>query len=101
MAGEEKIMRIDLGASLLSTEGMGSARTSTHPAPVLSSDEAGDAAQMSTSKFSVAALTAAAGQFPDVRQEKVAALAAQLRAGTYEVSAKHTAEAIISQSRAA
>lgn len=94
-------MRIDLGTSFLSVEGMGSARTTTHPAPVVSSGGPGDATQLSTSKFSVAALTAAAGQFPDVRPEKVAALAERLRAGTYEVSAKHTAEAILSQWRAA
>jgi flagellar biosynthesis anti-sigma factor FlgM len=94
-------MRIDLGNSLLSAESIGPGKTAVHRAQAESSGECGDVAQLSTSRFSVAGLTAVASQLPEVRQEKVAALAAQLRAGTYDVSAKQTAEAMISQMRAA
>lgn len=94
-------MRIDLGSNLLPPDGTPSVQSGARSGEaVKSSGPESDSAQLSTDHFSAAALTAAVSQFPEVRQEKVAALAEQLRAGNYEVSAKQTAEAMVSQMRA-
>ena len=94
-------MRIDLGSNLLPSEGAPSVQSGARSGEaVRSSGPESAPAQLSTDHFSAAALSAAVSQFPEVRQEKVAALAEQLRTGNYEVSAKQTAEAMVSQMRA-
>lgn len=96
-------MRIDLGSSsFLPTEGPGTAQKATpSERPNEPSAAEGDSAQLSSGPSSIAALTAAASQFPDVRQDKVAALASLVQSGNYNVSASETAEAMIAQIRAA
>lgn len=102
MAGEEKAMRIDLNSNLLPPDGTQSVRTgSRSEGPAATGTSVADSAESSTQSLSAAALTAAVGQVPEVRQEKVAALAEQLRSGTYEVSAGRTAEAMVAQMRTA
>jgi flagellar biosynthesis anti-sigma factor FlgM len=96
-------MRIDLGSSsFLPTEGPGSAQKGTpSERPNGASVPVSDSAQLSSGSLSIAALTAAASQFPEVRQDKVAALADLVQSGNYNVSASQTAEAMIAQMRAA
>ena len=93
-------MRIDLSSELMTSERMPSAKAGPRPSePTAASNS--DAAKLSWEELSAAALTATVRQFPEVRQEKVAALAEQLRSGRYEVSAEKTAEAMLAQMRAA
>jgi anti-sigma28 factor (negative regulator of flagellin synthesis) len=102
MAGEEKVMRIDLGSNLLPAEGTVTARTGPRSAEGKSVNGSGDdSAQVSVNRFSATDLTDAALQLPEVRQEKVAALSAQMHAGSYQVRPTQTAEAILSQMQAA
>jgi len=98
MAGEAKAMRIDLNSELLPSESTQSVKTG---AAAMASAPSGEAAEPSSQPLSAAALMAAVSQFPEVRQEKVAALAEQLRAGTYDLSPQKTAEAMLAQIRAA
>jgi len=51
----------------------------------------------STYESAVSALVAQVNQLADVRQEKVSALAQQVRQGTYDVSPSQTAEALLSE----
>lgn len=95
-------MRIDLNANLLPSDGTQSVKAGARSeGPAGASTSAADSADSSTQSLSAAALTAAVGQVPEVRQEKVAALAEQMRNGTYEVSARQTADAMLAQMRAA
>jgi len=95
-------MRIDLNSNLLPSEGTPPIRTGTRSdATATASTGGADSADPSIQSLSTAALTATASQFPEVRQEKIAALAEQLRNGAYEVSARQTAEAMVAQMRAA
>jgi len=57
--------------------------------------EEADSAQLSTDQVKVQALSAAVLQLPEIRQEKVAALAAQVQKGNYQVGAQQTAEAFL------
>lgn len=50
-------------------------------------------------QLSAASLSRTVAELPEVRQEKVAALAEKLRTGEYQVSAHQTADAIVSQMR--
>lgn len=59
------------------------------------------ATQDSTYQSAVSALVAQVNQLPEVRQEKVAALAQQLHQGTYDVSPSQTADALLSEATAA
>ena len=95
-------MRIDLNSELLPSESTQSVKTGAKVgAAAMASAPSGEAAEPSSQLLSAAALTAAVSQFPEVRQEKVAALAEQLRAGTYDLSPQKTAEAMLAQIRAA
>jgi flagellar biosynthesis anti-sigma factor FlgM len=55
-----------------------------------------DRAEASATYARAAALAAKANQLPDVFQEKINAIAAALREGTYKVSPEQTANAILS-----
>jgi negative regulator of flagellin synthesis FlgM len=94
-------MRIGLRSDLASGESIASSSSAARPAQTAGKDDYGDAAQLSSSSLAATTLAAAASQVPEIRQEKVAALAEQLRAGTYEVSPEQTAEAMLSEMRAA
>jgi len=59
------------------------------------SDLAGDVASPSADYARAQALTAALSQVPDVREEKVAALAQMVHSGSYTVSPEQTAEALM------
>jgi flagellar biosynthesis anti-sigma factor FlgM len=55
----------------------------------------GDFAQLSTDQVKVQALSTAVLQLPEIRQDRVAALAEQVQNGTYQVTAQQTAEALL------
>ncbi len=59
------------------------------------SNEAGDRADLSSTH--VNALAAQVDDLPEIRQEKVAALSAAIRDGSYDVTPHQTAEAMMSQ----
>jgi negative regulator of flagellin synthesis FlgM len=90
-------MRIDLNANVGQAPDAGS--TGKAGPRVLSGVGSGgpeaDSAQFSTDQGKVQALSAAVLQLPEIRHEKVAALAAQVQKGSYPVSAGQTAEALL------
>jgi len=93
-------MRIDLNSNFLPPEGTQAVKSGARASEAAAhSGVASDSAKLSSDHLSAASLAAAVNQLPELRQEKVAALAEKLRSGTYEVSAKQTAEAMISQMR--
>ena len=93
-------MRIDLSSEVRTSESMSPGKAGSRPSePTAASNR--EAAELSSQDLSAAALTAAVAQFPELRQEKVAALAEQVRSGRYELSAQKTAEAMLAQMRAA
>jgi len=59
------------------------------------SDLVGDVASPSADYARAQALTATLSQLPDVREEKVAALAEMVHSGNYTVSPEQTAEALM------
>jgi flagellar biosynthesis anti-sigma factor FlgM len=90
-------MRIDLGANVGSTADAGQAGKAGSRA-VLGVGGAvpeADSAQLSTDQSKLQALSAAVLRLPEIRQEKVAALAEQVQRGTYQVEARQTAEALL------
>lgn len=96
-------MRIDLTTSIGQTA---NAAESTQASPKSPSSPAvgqapSDVASLSSDYVKVQALTAAISGLPEIRQEKVAALAEGLRNGTYAVSAEQVAEALVSHAEAA
>lgn len=60
-----------------------------------SSDLAADVANPSADYARAQVLTATLSQLPDVREERVAALAEMVQSGTYAVSSEQTAEALM------
>ena len=56
---------------------------------------AADSTQLSTDQVKIHALSTAVLQLPEIRQDKVAALAEQVRKGAYQVGAQQTAEALL------
>ncbi|MGA8151778.1 MAG: flagellar biosynthesis anti-sigma factor FlgM [Terriglobales bacterium] len=55
-----------------------------------------DTSNLSSSGANVLALATVANQLPEIRQEKVAALAQQVRGGAYSPQAERSAEALMS-----
>jgi len=55
-----------------------------------------DTSKLTSSAANVLVLAAAVSQFPEVRQAKVAALAQQVRGGSYQPPADQSAEALMS-----
>jgi flagellar biosynthesis anti-sigma factor FlgM len=89
-------MRIDLNANVGPTADAGQAgKTGSRVGLGAGSVEEADSAQLSTDQVKVQALSAAVLQLPEIRQEKVAALAAQVQKGNYQVGAQQTAEALL------
>lgn len=60
---------------------------------------ASDQAELSAGQARVQVLAAQVDNFPEIRQEKVAALEDAIQKGTYQVTPEKTAEAILSQGR--
>jgi flagellar biosynthesis anti-sigma factor FlgM len=96
-AVEEILMRIDLNASVGQTPDAGPARKAGSPSLAGAGNAApeADSAQLSTDTVTVQVLSAAVLQLPEVRQEKVAALAEQVQNGSYAVSPEQTAGALL------
>lgn len=61
------------------------------------SQSGADVAQLSTDYARVQALAAAVSQVPEVRQDKVAALAEMVHSGIYAVTPEQTADAMLSE----
>jgi flagellar biosynthesis anti-sigma factor FlgM len=98
IAGEEVAMRIDLNTSIGQTSNPAEAtksnlRSSSGPAD---SEVPADVTKLSPDYARVQALTAAVSELPEIRQDKVAALAEMIRSGNYAVNAEQTAEALVS-----
>jgi flagellar biosynthesis anti-sigma factor FlgM len=90
-------MRIDLNVNVGQTADAGAAGKANSRA-VVGAGNAGpeaDRAQLSTDLVKVQELSAAVLQLPEVRQEKVTALGAQIKNGNYAVTAQQTAEALL------
>jgi flagellar biosynthesis anti-sigma factor FlgM len=62
-----------------------------------SSVTSGDRTQISSDAARIGQLSAAAQQTPEIRQEKVASLAALVARGAYSVPADKTADAMVSE----
>lgn len=90
-------MRIDLNASLGQTPDAGQTGKAGSRAVSGAGNAVpeGDSTQLSTDQVKVQALSAAVLQLPEIRQDKVAALAEQVQKGTYQVGAQQTAEALL------
>jgi flagellar biosynthesis anti-sigma factor FlgM len=90
-------MRIDLNANVGQTPDAGSAGKAGSRAVsgAGSAVPEADSAQLSTDQVKVQALSTAVLQLPEIRQEKVAALAEQVQKGSYPVSVEQTAEALL------
>jgi flagellar biosynthesis anti-sigma factor FlgM len=90
-------MRIDLNANVGRTPDAGQAGKAGSRA-VSVPGNAGlqvDSTQLSTDQVKVQALSTAVLQLPEIRQEKVAALAEQVQKGGYQVGSQQTAEALL------
>jgi anti-sigma28 factor (negative regulator of flagellin synthesis) len=90
-------MRIDLNPSISQTPDSGKPGKPDLPSGSGSKNGqlAADVANPSADYVRAQALTATLSQLPDVRQEKVAALAEMVRSGTYAVTPEQTAEALM------
>jgi flagellar biosynthesis anti-sigma factor FlgM len=90
-------MRIDLDANVGQTPDAGQAGKAGSRAVsgAASAVPNADSTQLSSDQVKMQALSAAVLQLPEIRQEKVAALAEQVQTGNYQVSAQQTAEALL------
>jgi flagellar biosynthesis anti-sigma factor FlgM len=96
-------MRIDLSTDIGQTPAAAEPtksplRSSASPA---GSETPSDVSKLSPDYLKVQALAAAISQLPEIRQDKVAALAESIQSGTYAVSAQQTTEALVSHMEAA
>lgn len=94
-------MRIDL--NLRTPEPSDPAQAAKSGVPVNSRaggvDQADDTAVLSPDQSRIHALAAQVSGLPEVRQEKVSALARAIETGTYQVKPEETAAALLSQLR--
>jgi len=88
-------MRVDLNAI---TPEAPDPRQGTKPGSpaAASSSVGGDTAKLSENQGRVQELVSQVNQFPEIRQEKVAALQRAIEAGSYQVTPGQSAEALIS-----
>ena len=89
-------MRIDNNTRIPDATGAGQAKPSSSAVAGSGSALASDTAKLSTGQSAVQALAANVNDVPEIRQERVAALAKALREGSYQVTPEQTAEALIS-----
>jgi len=87
-------MRIDLNPGIQASDSGTVSKSDPRSGPVASHPNT-DAATVSPEYMRAQALTAALSRLPDVRQDKVAALAERIRNGNYAVNPEQTAEALI------
>lgn len=90
-------MRIDLSLGIGQTTGSASAEKVDTPSGggPGNTELAADVANPSADYVRAQALTVTLSQLPEMRQEKVAALAELVRSGNYAVSSEQTAEALM------
>jgi anti-sigma28 factor (negative regulator of flagellin synthesis) len=90
-------MRIDLSLGIgQATDSAGAEKVDTPSGGGVSNPElAADVANPSAEYIRAQALTATLSQLPEIRQEKVAALAELVRGGNYAVSPEQTAGALM------
>jgi negative regulator of flagellin synthesis FlgM len=93
-------MRIDLNSNLQPADEPQPAKPGGRAGETAANSQtSGDLPGVSAGSLSVSALAVSVSQLPEVRQERVGALAEQVRSGTYNISPKQTAEAMILQMR--
>jgi flagellar biosynthesis anti-sigma factor FlgM len=90
-------MRIDLHSGIRETGSAESCRAGTRAAHKEPGSKAGDAIEVAWNQAGVQSLTAAALRSPEVRQEKIAALAEKIVTGSYNVTAEQLAGAMVTQ----
>ena len=88
-------MRIDNNATIPDAPQTGQAKSNSSAVSSSGSGPASDTAKLSTGQSAVQALAAKVNEVPEVRQERVAALASAIRNGSYQVTPEQTAEALI------
>lgn len=95
-------MRIDPNTRITDAgEAGGSAKAGSKAASGTSGGGlASDQAELSPDQARVGTLAAQVNNLPEIRGEKVAAIASAVRKGTYQVSPEQTAEAILSELQA-
>jgi len=90
-------MRIDLNSGIGQTPDAAQPSKSSRSSTGAGTGEmASDVTKLSPDYCKVQALAATVSELPEIRQDKVAALAESIRNGTYVVSAEQTAEALVS-----
>jgi len=90
-------MRIDLNTRIPQLEDSGQSASTARNAPgSVAGGRAEDSAELSSAQGRVSALATAANQLPEIRQDKVAALAKVIAQGTYAVTPEQTAAALFS-----
>jgi len=88
-------MRIDNNARIPDAPEPGQAKSSSPAVAGSGSGLASDTAKLSIGQSAVQTLAAKVSDVPEVRQERVAALARAVRDGSYQVAPEQTAEALI------
>ena len=90
-------MRIDLNANVGQTLDAGPAGKAVSHAGsnAVRVGLEGDSTELSSDQVKVQTLSAAVLQLPEIRQDKVTALAEQMQNGNYQVGAQQTAEALL------
>jgi len=91
-------MRIDLNAGITAPHSSQESYRTNSPTnmPASGNAQASDATQVAWNRTGVQALTAAALRFPEIRQEKVAALNLKIQQGRYSLSGEQVANAVLS-----
>lgn len=89
-------MRIDLNTGIVPAETSLEKSAFSHPRPAVAAPAE---SQFSSSEASLTNLTASVLNAPEVRQEKIEALQAQLQSRTYAVSSQSIAASLLEQMR--
>ncbi len=90
-------MRIDLNANVGETSDAGPAGRAGSPKALSPGRDVPetDTAQLSIDRATIQALSVAVLQLPEIRQDRVTALAEQVQKGNYPVQSHQTAEALL------
>jgi len=88
-------MRIGLGGGVPQLPDSQQSGKSGLAAPAKGSEVSAGSAKLSWDEARVQRLSAAVAELPEIRHERVAALAQSVRSGTYAVTAEQTAQAVM------
>jgi flagellar biosynthesis anti-sigma factor FlgM len=88
-------MRIDLNPGVQQPDPAESSKASLRPLADAEKPEAADTATFSADYVQAQNLAGMVNQLPELRQDKVAALSAAIRSGTYSVTPDQTAGAVL------